>query len=178
MNPEETEARGEGRRAASRPRPRSFWGRSSNPKFWLPDSGSGWRDRRNGAIHGPWGSLSLGPAIEAGSPRPREERLQPLPGPMPHIRKDQPRTHLGGSYDGDVPPQPPPPPPPRSRVTAPRAQALPGSNSYSAGADRKPRPDPAPGANCGREAGPGATPPTQDSAPRRYRSGCTHTFRS
>ena len=179
MNPEETEARGEGRRAASRPRPRSFWGRSSNPKFWLPDSGSGWRDRRNGAIHGPWGSLSLGPAIEAGRPRPREERLQPLPGPMPHIPKDQPRTHLGGSYAGDVPPQPPPPPPPpRSRVTAPRAQALPGSNSYSAGADRKPRPNPAPGANCRREAGPGATPPTQDSAPRRYRSGCTHTFRS
>lgn len=151
--------------------------RTQDSKLWRPDSRSGWRDRRNGAIHGPWGSLSLGPAIEAGGPRPREERLQPLPGPMLHIRKDQPRTHLDGSYAGDVPP-PPPPLPPWSTVTVRRAQALPGSNSYSAGADRKPRPAPAPGANCRREAGPGATPPSQDSAPCRYRSGCTHTFRS
>ena len=132
------------------------------------------RSQGNWRWEGPLGTpLCL---IEAGGPKPREERLQPLPGPMPHIRKDQPRTHLGGSYAGDVPP--PPPLPPRSTVTARRAQALPGSNSYSAGADRKPRPDLAPGANCRREAGPGATPPSQDSAPCRYRSGCTHTFRS
>lgn len=157
MNPEETEARGEGRRTASRPRPRSLWGRSSNPKTLSSGGltlGSGWKGRRNGATHGPWGSLSLGPAIEAGGPRPREAQLQPLPGPMTHIRRDQPRTHLGGSDAGDVPP----PPPPRSTVTAPRAQALPGSNSYSAGADRKPRPAPSREPTAAEKPGPGHAP--------------------
>ena len=159
MNPEETEARGEGRRTASRPRPRSLWGRSSNPKTLSSGGltlGSGWKGRRNWATHGPWGSLSLGPAIEAGGPRPREAQLQPLPGPMTHIRRDQPRTHLGGSDAGDVPP--PPPPPPRSTVTAPRAQALPGSNSYSAGADRKPRPAPSREPTAAEKPGPGHAP--------------------
>ncbi|XP_043757325.1 anther-specific proline-rich protein APG-like [Cervus elaphus] len=81
---------------------------------------------------------------------------------MPHVRRDQPRTHLGGSDAGDVPP---PPPPPRSRVTAPRAQALPGSNSYSADADRKPRPDPVPEPTAAEKPGPGPRPQPKTPPP-------------
>lgn len=123
---------------------KSLWGGASNP-----------RCPGQGGVGATWllGQRSLDPAVEREDPRPPEARPRLLPGPVPRIRQGPATcTHLGSSTTRAVPR------PPRSTVTAPKAPALPGSNSDSAGANRKLWPSPAPDANCHREAWPGTTP--------------------